>query len=409
MSAPTVEGMQNLDGRRPVLVAGAETPTGLGVARALAGERVPVVGLTTDPAAPTCHSRHWHAVAPVLGNTTDAWLTALRSAGARYGRMVLMPADDLVVRTVAHHRAELDGLFDIVAPPLDVVETLLDKTRFHVWAVEHGLPVPVTEVVTDQAELRAALAEMPFPVVLKPFERTAAWQAVSMRDKVHRLASPADLDRLPFRPFDVADRFVVQEWIPGRDSDVWFCLTYRDRDGHEMASQVGRKLAQWPVDTGSTAVAVTAENEEMAALARKVFDASGMVGTGSLEARRSSRDGRLLITEPTVGRPNLQSGLATAAGRNLTAIAYRDALQLPQRPAQRPREAVWVHETALPRSVVVAGRQGTLDTAALRGAFRDVLRGRARAGAFGAPGDREPARREVARLAKKAGNALLRR
>jgi D-aspartate ligase len=406
--------MQNLDGRRPVLVAGAETPTGLGIARARAGERVPVVGLTTDPDAPTCHSRHWHAIAPVLDDSPEAWLTALRSAGARYGRMVLMPADDLVVRIVAQHRAELDGLFDIVAPPLDVVETLLDKTRFHVWATEHGLPVPVTEVVTDEHELRAALAEMPFPVVLKPFERTAAWQAVSMRDKVHRLGSVADLDRLPFRPFDVADRFVVQEWIPGRDSDVWFCLTYRDRDGHEVASRVGRKLAQWPVDTGSTAVAVTAENEDLAALTRKVFDSvgsdgAGFVGTGSLEVRRSSRDGRLLITEPTVGRPNLQSGLATAAGTNLTAIAYRDALLLPQRPTQRPREAVWVHETALPRSIVVAGRRGTLDTAALRTAFGAVLHGRTRAGAFGAPGDREPARREYARLAKKAGATLLRR
>lgn len=379
----------------PALVAGADTPTGLAVAAALQEAGVPAVALSTAPKAPACASAAWTAVVPVDGTDAGAWLAALRTAHARFGRCVLIAADDAVVRIIGQHRAEVDALAEVVLPGWSQIEPLLDKTAFHAWATEHGFPVPATAVVTSAQELNAALATMTFPVVLKPFERTAAWQAASGRDKVRRLDSAEDLDSWGFRPFDVADKFVVQEWIPGLDSDVWFCLTYRDRDGHAVLSQVGRKIAQWPVDTGSSALAVTAEHPALQALTHRLLDAAGHVGFGSLEVRRSSRNGNLYITEPTVGRPNLQTALATAAGANLAVAAYRDALRLPQ-PARVPnRPAVWVHESAFPRSLVVATLRGRLDVVEVVAA---LARRGTRVGAFGAAGDRAPVRAEWRRL-----------
>ena len=92
-----------------------------------------------------------------------------------------------------------------------------------------------------------------------------------------------NLDRLPFAPFDAADRFVVQEWIPGRDSDVYFCLTYRNHNGEELAAQGGRKITQWRVDTGSTALAVTHQDAELHELARRQM--SGFGGMLSVELK----------------------------------------------------------------------------------------------------------------------------
>jgi D-aspartate ligase len=379
----------------PALVAGADTPTGLAIAAGLQGEGMPVVGLADDTGAPACASSAWTAVMPVDGSDAGAWLAALRTAHARYGRCVLLAADDAVVRVIGQHRAEVDALAEVVLPDWSKVESLLDKTAFHAWATEHGFPVPATAVVTSAAELDAALATMAFPVVLKPFERTVAWQAASGREKVRRLDSAADLADWGFDPFDVADKYVLQEWIPGLDSDVWFCLTYRDRDGREVVSQVGRKITQWPVDTGSSALAVTAEHPALQALTHRLLEAAGHVGFGSLEVRRSSRDGNLYITEPTVGRPNLQTALATAAGANLAVAAYRDALRLPQ-PAPVPtRAAVWVHESAFPRSLVVAALRRRLDVVEVVAA---LARRATRVGAFRAAGDRAPVRAEWRRL-----------
>jgi predicted ATP-grasp superfamily ATP-dependent carboligase len=318
--------------------------------------------------------------------------------------MVLFLADDAVVRIVAEHAGELATQFHFVLPDLPTVDRLLDKSVFHEWALANDFPVPHTAIVTNPDQLRTTLREMTFPVVFKPVEHTPQWAAVSRHYKVHRFASITDFERLPFAPFDAADRFVVQEWIPGRDSDVYFCLTYRNRHGDELAAQGGRKITQWRVDTGSTALAVTHQDAELHQLTRRLLDTAGHVGFGSLEVRRSTRDGRMIITEPTVGRPNLQTALAAAAGANLVEMAYRDALRLPAAPSRPNREAIWIHETAFPRSVLVAARRRRLDTRTLLAALRTK---RTPTGAFFSDRDPLPLLLETAKVASKILRAAL--
>ncbi|MGH3974570.1 MAG: hypothetical protein ACRDS9_14760, partial [Pseudonocardiaceae bacterium] len=114
--------------------------------------------------------------------------------------------------------------------------------------------------------------------------------------------------------------------------------------------------------------------------------------------------GRMLITEPTVGRPDLQTALAAAAGVNLVDMAYRDALKLPASPSRPSREAIWIHETAFPRSVLVAARRRRLDGRALLAALRTR---RAPTGAFFSDRDPLPLLLETAKIAKNALRAAL--
>ncbi len=388
----------------PVLIAGAGTAIGLAIARGLRDTGVPIVGASRTPAAPTCRSKLWHSVLQVSAPTTEAWLATLGAAHERYGPMVLFPADDIVVRIVAEHAGDLARQFDFVLPDLPTVDRLLDKSVFHEWALANDFPVPHTAIVDNPGQLRATLREMAFPVVFKPVERTPQWQDFSRWGTAYRLHTADDFERLPIAPFDAADRFVVQEWIPGRDSDVYFCLTYRNRNGEELAAQVGRKITQWRVDTGSTALAVTHQDEELHKLTRRLLDTAGLVGFGSLEVRRSTRDGRMIITEPTVGRPDLQTALAAAAGVNLVDMAYRDALKLPVLPRRPSREAIWIHETAFPRSVLVAARRRRLDVRTLLAMLRTR---RTPTGAFYSDRDPLPLVLETAKVANKTLRAAL--
>jgi len=388
----------------PGLIAGAGTAIGLAIARGLRGTGVPIVGASLTPTAPTCRSKLWHSVLKVSAPTTEAWLATLRAAHAQYGPMVLFPADDTVVRIVAEHADELATQFHFVLPDLSTVDRLLDKSVFHEWALANDFPVPHTAIVRNPGQLRAALDEMVFPVVFKPVERTPQWQDFSKYGTAYRFETAEDFERLPFAPFDAADRFVVQEWIPGRDSDVYFCLTYRNRKGEELAAQGGRKITQWRVDTGSTALAVTHQDVELHKLTRRLLDTAGHVGFGSLEVRRSTRDGRMLITEPTVGRPDLQTTLAAAAGVNLVEMAYRDALRLPAPPSRPSREAIWIHETAFPRSVLVAARRRRLDGHTLLAALRTR---RTPTGAFFSDRDPLPLVLETTKAANKLLRAAL--
>jgi len=354
-----------------VLVTGADHPTALGVLRALQSEVVDVYGLTSLPGAAPCRSGMWKQVLSVNGSAEDAWLEALIDAGKAHGRLVLIPTQDELVGIIARNAEMLAVYYDFVIPPPDTVDLLLDKTAFHAWATPRCFPVPTSDVVGTQVQLDAVLDRARYPVLLKPFSRSKAWDSQSPLHKVYRLDKRTDIRRLPFSPFNVADRYLVQQWIEGRDSDVYFCLTYRDRKGRELAHRTGRKLVQWPVDTGSTALCTSTDDGALHRLTSDVFDAVGLVGLGSLEVKRDTRDAQYYITEPTVGRPNLQSNVATVSGVNLTAMAYRDAVGLPAEPSvAATRSALWLDEYHLPRALLFAIRAGRLDYRSLATSVR---------------------------------------
>jgi D-aspartate ligase len=61
---------------------------------------------------------------------------------------------------------------------------------------------------------------------------------------------------------------IVQEWVPGPDSNIYYCLAYITPDGKVLSRFVGRKIHQLPILLGSTASAEAA-NEPL--LKKKPF------------------------------------------------------------------------------------------------------------------------------------------
>lgn len=388
-----------------MVVTGADLLCGLGVARALRDEGVPVYGLALDTRSPCCRSSSWTEILPVPEDSEQGWMEALRELSLRHSRQVLILGQDTVVDIVARHAEELEKHYSFVLPDTSTVQILGDKTAFAPWAQANGFPAPRTHVVSSAEDLEAALQHLTFPVVLKPYTRDHRWHDASGRNKAYRLSSPAELAAIPFRLFDVSDRYVIQEWIDGTDSDVHFCLVYRDRSGRELAHQTGRKLLQWPVGTGNTAICTTTEDPSLHRMTLELFDRAGLVGLGSLEVKRDRRDGRYYITEPTVGRPNLQSNLAAAAGRNLAAIAYRDACGRPVESIDGTRDAIWLCESTLPPAAIVAARRRQLN---LRELGRAALRCRALMCAYGSSGDLRPLLVMLAEKVRTIGQMVLR-
>jgi predicted ATP-grasp superfamily ATP-dependent carboligase len=225
-----------------------------------------------------------------------------------------------------------------------VVDLLLDKTEFHAWASERGFPVPETHVAENEGDLAAILSDIRYPVVLKPLHHTPGWEEKSPNHKAYKLFSKDALGSIGFSMFDAAPKFVVQRWIEGGDDCVHFCLTYVNAAGDEAGAYTGRKYLQWPPQTGSTAICVGEENPELLELTRAVWQAAGFRGLGSLETKYCIDDGEHYITEPTVGRNNLQSYVAVAGGVNMTRLALQDALGAPVVARTRPRGAVWINE-----------------------------------------------------------------
>ena len=122
----------------------------------------------------------------------------------------------------------------------------------------------------------------------------------------------------------VLDEIIMQEWIEGDDSDVYFCLQYRGPSGTLPISFVGRKICQWPPKIGGTASCVPAPDafDELVKLTNAYFEAVGFVGLCSMEYKRDTRDQRFYMVEPTVGRTDYQEEIATLNGVNIPFAAY---------------------------------------------------------------------------------------
>ena len=169
-----------------------------------------------------------------------------------------------------------------------------------------------------------------------------------------------------------------QEWIPGPDSEIYYCLVYFDADSRCLASFTGRKLRQWPRGAGNTSIAEPFECPEIERETMRLFEALRFRGLGSVEFKRDPRDGTFKIMEPTVGRPNLQSEVATANGVNLAWVAYADLSGIDPGPASPPEKPVrWVNEFTDLRSGFESIKDGSLSlrgwVRTYRGSMRHAL------------------------------------
>jgi predicted ATP-grasp superfamily ATP-dependent carboligase len=369
-------------------VTGADHPTALGAARALHAAGATVIGFTHRHEAWACRSRAWAEIRRLSGGAVDeAASEVLSAAEGSNCPIFLLPTEDDMVAEFSRTRDQFPELVRMCCPPDHVVRTLLEKTRFVDWAESRGYPVPRSKVAHSKEELTALLKSFSYPAILKPLVRTPEWQRSSPVEKAIRLEASGDIEGLPFDLFRVAPSYVVSEWIEGDDSDVYFCLAFLDSRSEIVASFSGRKLLQYPRLTGSTAICASNDLPELDVMTADLFRAVGCQGLASLEVKRSATDGKLLITEPTVGRPNLQSFAAVAAGVNLCGIAMRHVWGQDFSDLLGPRkQCVWIEESGLFEVLTTRTRVPV----PVRMILREAVRARRISGAYLAISDPGP-------------------
>ena len=329
-------------GDTPAVVVGAGA-NGLGVARSLARGRVPVWLLDSDARRPEMRTR---AAQPVVVRSLhgDALVDELVRLGTTQFsgmRPVLLLTQEESVKAVSQQRDRLSALYRFSLPAIDVVDALLHKEGFQRRAEQLGSPIPALVYVRTPADL-PALGKLRYPVVVKPGERNAEYSR--QFKKAYRVESAGEATGLLRRILTVMSDVVVQEWIEGPDSSIYFCLQYVDRHGQTAASFTGHKIRSWPPEVGGTASCVAAPevHAELSAMTTQFFQAAGVIGMASMEYKRDTRSGEFRMVEPTIGRTDYQEEVATLNGVNLPHAAWCSELGLPfPVPTATARPVVW--------------------------------------------------------------------
>jgi D-aspartate ligase len=304
----------------PAVVLGIDI-NGLTTARALARRGITVIGVDSKRRRYAGYSGAL-TVLEIERFDSPAFLDILESlAAALPSRPALFVTMDEHVKLLGAADQRIRDLFRIEYPTAEAVELLMNKQRFAELAQERGWPMPQTVTCTSESELRSASNSLRFPVILKPRIKNRSFRAFSPA-KAFRCADPAAL-LASYRLFSEWEpEAIVQEWVSGTDSDIRFSFHYFTRELEELCRFEGAKIRQWLPECGSTASAVGVAVPAVADLSAEILRASGCVGFGSIEYKRDSRTGSYLIMEPTVGRTNLQVGVAIANGVDLVSRAY---------------------------------------------------------------------------------------
>lgn len=329
------------------LVLGAQHPTGLMTARALRDCGVKIVGLAYSD-SPCLRSSVWSTIL-TTERTTQMVLRAIWHTATETEKypLLLLPADDESVKILSDQRHALPASCVLSMPDAPTVDLLLDKSQFYPWAEKQGFSSPVTIEVSNFEELDSAITKIGYPLLIKPMYRTARWDQEYPNFKIFILNHSGQCSDIPKNIFNVTSVLLAQQWIPGTDADIYFCLVCYDHKGKLIDYFCGRKLMQWPPMGGSTAVAISDEREESREPTLALFDAVGFQGLGSMEYKKEPVTGKLYIMEPTVGRNDFQSGIAVAGKVNLTRLACLDALAERIKIINSRRPSAWVCEPSL--------------------------------------------------------------
>lgn len=309
-----------------VLGAGAN---GLGVARSLARARVPVWLLDSDERRPEMYTRAAKPlkIRALQGETLVEELVRLGTGQFSGARPVLFLTQEESVKTISQHRDRLSAFYRFSVPPAEVVDALLHKQGFQRLAEQLGSPIPPLVHIRALADL-PVLETLHYPVVVKPGERHSEYG--HQFKKAYRVESVAEAAGLLRRILAVMQDVVVQEWIEGPDSNIYFCLQYLGSRGHVDASFTGRKIRSWPPQVGGTASCTAAPevHDELSQLTARFFRDAGVIGMASMEYKLDARTHEFRMVEPTIGRTDYQEEVATLNGVNLPHAAYCSELGL---------------------------------------------------------------------------------
>ena len=311
MSAPAIDAV----------VMGA-SPTGLYALRELAAAGWSVALVDTGPGC-AFHSRHARSDGLRFRGDADAietWLLAL--AERQDARPVLVPTSDVFIEFVLQRAQRLTPGFAFASAYQGIAADLLDKSAFHALCAGHDMATPGVWNAPDRDALLALAGDIPYPCILKPVLIHRARAFLSGR-KVLLARTAQEFTRHVEDMPDGMGGWLVQEIIPGAESEITLFGGYMDTTGEPRQAFTGRKLRQYPPGFGSASLVTGEPCMESLDLTLDFLGRIGFRGICGAEYKRDPRDGLLKIIEINP-RPTLWFQITHDAGKRIVEAAVRD-------------------------------------------------------------------------------------
>lgn len=232
-----------------VLVTDAGRPSAIAAIRSLGRAGWDVVAADSDPRSPGFYSRYarWRLRYPSPDHDPTGIAETIQREIRKRSVDLVIPVTDDVILPLCRIRDELEKITVVAMPEPEVLAVVSDKTATLRVASELGIPIPRTQIVHGISEARRHIADVGWPVVLKP--PTSRTYGQSGRLQRHEVTYASSDDELVSMMRRHGERpILVQEFCVGEGHGVELLL----REGRPLAAFQHRRLREVPITGGAS-------------------------------------------------------------------------------------------------------------------------------------------------------------
>ncbi|HSB38392.1 MAG TPA: hypothetical protein VLD13_04825, partial [Gaiellaceae bacterium] len=323
--------------RGSVVITDAEERAVLGACRGLtdAGYRVCAVARLRPAATHWSRACAERLTLPDPRESVVGFVTRLEEVLRQGDYDALIPGSDASLLAVSEHRGRLERWTRLGLPSAEAVHRSVDKLLLLEAAADAGLAAPASRRCTDLEQAREAVAELGYPVVLKPVQ---SFVPVNGGLRQRGVTVAADLQALAAMVPRLDPPFIVQRF---EEAEGFLSCTGVVADGRLLALTTSRVLRLWPPGAGMHAFSETVPVPDgLAGSVRALLASLEWQGIFQLQMLELA-DGRLAVIDLN---PRVFASIAldADAGANLAAVwcdwlLGRDPAPVVARPARRFR------------------------------------------------------------------------
>jgi len=180
---------------------------------------------------------------------------------------------------IARHRERFEPHIRVPVPQIEHIEQVHNKGTIAAYAIECGLPTPMTWIPDDMAHFESIASDVKLPAFVK-LRESASGVGIRKVKTLDDLKSTFK-EFVEYFKLKEKDYPIIQQAVGGDD----YCVTTLFDHGKMVASMTYRGLRAFPAERGATVMRETVEAPEMEKVAAELMGSIGWHGVAQLDFR----------------------------------------------------------------------------------------------------------------------------
>jgi predicted ATP-grasp superfamily ATP-dependent carboligase len=246
----------------------------------------------------------------------------------KWNGALIFDTNDEIAVSISKNKTELANYYKVITAEWGILRKFIEKPETYSLAEKCNVPYPKTFLPKTLDELYKIKNAIAYPCILKP---VIGHEFMSKFNTKNFIVSNYNELLLKFELcLKSGYEVMIQEIIPGPDSNIYECMIYVNSEGYINTTFFFRKMRQNPPQFGVSRVAISqGRNPQIEDFTERILKEADFRGIATAEFKKDPRDNQFKLLEINVRafRPNW---LATYCGINFPWIIYMDLVEKEQ-------------------------------------------------------------------------------